>query len=51
MGGMRSAEEIKRKSKGRERKRAEGKKVKVGYRKIEIQGKTYVWNEERNEII
>lgn len=29
----------------------EGRRMKVGYRKIEIQGKVYVWSEERSEII
>lgn len=32
------------------RKREEGKKVKIGYRKITVEGKVYIWNEEEEEL-
>lgn len=32
------------------REREEGKKVKVGYRKIIVEGKVYIWNEEEEEL-
>jgi len=32
------------------REREEGKKVKIGYKKIIIEGKTYIWNEEAEDI-
>lgn len=32
------------------REREEGKKVKVGYRKIIVEGKIYIWNEEEEEL-
>jgi len=44
--------QIQRKLKERARKeRMEGKTVKVGYKKMEIQGKSFVWDEERQEIV
>lgn len=32
------------------REREESKKVKIGYKKIIIEGKTYIWNEEAEDI-
>src|SRR5580765_2951986 len=44
--------EVQRKLRERAREeKMEGRRVKVGYRKIEIQGKRYVWSAERSEII
>jgi len=31
--------------------RTKGRKTKVGYRRIEIEGQLYVWNEEENRIV
>lgn len=43
--------EVQRRLKERARKEREGgKKVKVGYRKMYIEGELYVWNEEGKEI-
>jgi len=33
-----------------ERERADGKKARVGYRRIEIEGQLYVWSEEEDKI-
>lgn len=37
-----------RKRAGRERE--EGRKVKVGYRKIIVEGKVYIWNDKEEEV-
>jgi len=31
--------------------RADGRRARVGYRRIEIEGQIYVWNEEKNRIV
>lgn len=44
--------EVQRKLRERAKKeKADGRMVKVGYKKIEIQGKKYVWSEEESRII
>lgn len=43
--------EVQRKMRERaRRKKEEGKKVKIGYRKITVEGKVYIWNEEEEEL-
>jgi len=33
------------------RERTKGKRTRVGYRRIEIEGQLYIWNEEENRIV
>lgn len=43
--------EVQRKMRERaRRKREEGKKVKIGYRKITVKEKVYIWNKEEEEL-
>jgi len=44
--------EVQRLIRDRARKeKMDGKRVKIGYKKLEIQGRKYVWNEEENTLI
>jgi len=31
--------------------RADGKRARVGYRRIEMEGQMYIWNKEENRIV
>jgi len=42
---------VQRKLRERTRERADGRRARVGYMRIEIEGQIYIWSEEENRII